>query len=239
MVDSDGNEATSRRIGKGGPEALSGAVSPPADAAAAPTDTAPAVQTASLEGTMSAGHGPSIAALSTALQRISTQLDALTGVVDARLSYDKAKEKAFERLYAELDSVKKNTALENIKPLLLDLILLYDRMEHAQRAAVDTEGTDGSTQVDMLKSFIDELLEVLSRREVRLMEVLASTFDCSQQRAIGAEEVTDPAQHEQIARVVRRGFHLGNSLLRPEDVIVRRLVKHPRTPAGGNGESKE
>jgi molecular chaperone GrpE len=171
--------------------------------------------------------------LSAAVQRISTQLKDLTDVFNARLLYDRAKEEAFERLYSDLDQLKKNAAQDNIKPLLLDLILLYDRMDHAHREAASTDGADGSIVIRIVKSFIDELLEVLYRRDVGLIEVLSPAFDPSQQRAIGVEIVEDPAQNQRVATIVRRGFWLGSRILRPEDVIVRRYVK-PTTAQPGD-----
>jgi molecular chaperone GrpE (heat shock protein) len=192
-----------------------------------PADPAPPDKPGPADRAIAAGS-PGVDLLSAAVQRISTQFEDLTGVVKARLSYDKVKEEAFERLYVELDELKKNAAIEHIKPLFLDLILLYDRMEHVHQEAA-AKADDGTIVLGTLKSFTDELLEVLSRRDVWLMEILSSTLDYNHQRAIGVEDVTDPAQHQQVAKVVRRGFRLGSRVLRPEEVIVRRFAEPPRS----------
>jgi len=152
---------------------------------------------------------------------LRSQLDDLTSMVRARLSYDQTKEQAFDRLYTELDALKRNAALDSIKPLLLDLILLYDRMEHARQLAADAQGI---ISTEILQSFIHELLEVLYRREVSLMEAGPSSFDCNHQKAIGVVDVTDPAEHQRIHKVVRRGFRLGERILRAEEVIVCRVL---------------
>lgn len=167
----------------------------------------------------------------------TSSLDArvlqLSELFQSRLAYDKAKEEAFDKLYAELDALKKNAALDYIKPLLLDLILLYDRMEHARRLAADAQGI---VSTEVLQSFIHELLEVLYRREVSLIEAGPSSFDYNHQKAIGVVDVTDPAEHQRIHKVVRRGFRLGERTLRPEEVIVCRV---PAPQLSGKPEKSE
>jgi molecular chaperone GrpE (heat shock protein) len=69
------------------------------------------------------------------------------------------------------------------------------------------------------------------------MEIFSSALDCNHQRAIGVEDVTDPSQHQHVAKVVRRGFWLGSRVLRPEEVIVRRFVEPPRSRAGADSAS--
>ena len=162
--------------------------------------------------------------VSSSIDLLRGQLDDLAGLVRSRLSYDQTKEQAFDRLYAELDALKKNAALDNIKPLLLDLILLYDRMEHARQLAADAQGI---LSTEILQSFIHELLEVLYRREVSLIEAGPSSFDYNQQKAIGVVDVTDPAEHQRVHKVVRRGFRLGERTLRAEEVIVCRVMPPP------------
>jgi molecular chaperone GrpE len=162
----------------------------------------------------------------TTVDVMKAQLEELVSLVKERLAYDQTKEQAFERLYTELDTLKRNAALEQTKPLLLDLILLYDRMEHARHEAAAVQGT---VSTEMLESFIHELLEVLYRREVSLVEASPSSFDCNQQKAIGVVDVADPAQHQRIHKVVRRGFRLAERTLRPEEVIVCRVLAPPPT----------
>ncbi len=163
--------------------------------------------------------------LTEAVQKISSQIEDLTIIVKARLTYDTAKEEAFERLYADLEQCKVEAAQENIKPLLLDLILLFDRMDNFHREVSATDRTDGLIKIGVVKSFVDELLELLYRRDVSLIEVTSPAFDPNHQRAIGVEITAEPEQHHLVASVVRRGFRLGNRALRPEEVIVRRFVE--------------
>ncbi len=170
------------------------------------------------------------------IERMGTQLEELVSTVRGRLSYDETKEQAFERLYAELDALKRNAAIDNIKPLLLDLILLYDRMEQSrEQAAAEQE----LVPVETLQSFIDELLEVLFRRDVGLIEPGSPSFDYNQQKAVGVVDATDPAEHQRVDRVVRRGFRLGDRILRAEEVIVRRLMPPPSGGPTNDGRDEQ
>lgn len=170
------------------------------------------------------GTTTALAGVSANIDLLRGQLDDLGGLIRSRLSYDQTKEQAFDRLYTELDALKRNAALDNIKPLLLDLILLYDRMEQARQLAADARGI---LSTEILQSFIHELLEVLYRRDASLIEVGPSSFDYNQQKAIGVADVTNPAEHQRIHKVVRRGFRLGERTLRPEEVIVCRVLAPP------------
>lgn len=171
--------------------------------------------------------------VSASVDLLRGQLDDLASLVRSRLSYDQTKEQAFDRLYTELDALKRNAALDSIKPLLLDLILLYDRMEHARQLAADAQGP---LSTEILQSFIHELLEVLYRREVSLIEAGPSSFDYNQQKAIGVVDVTDPAEHQRVHKVVRRGFRLGERTLRAEEVIVCRVLS---PPTGAKNDTNE
>lgn len=153
-------------------------------------------------------------------RRIHEELCQLRVLFSQRISYDGTKEKAFERLYQELAELKRNVAFENSRPLFLDLILLYDRMESLQEDTTISPAARRS-----LRSLTDELREVLSRQEINAVETTHAVFDPEQQQAVGAEQVDDPRESGKVVRVVRRGFCYRGRLLRAEEVIVARYAK--------------
>jgi molecular chaperone GrpE (heat shock protein) len=155
------------------------------------------------------------------VEALANQVSGIEHAVQERLRYDKTKEEAFERLYGELDQVKRNTAFEAIRPLYMDLILLYDRIDNARRDLRERSGADVS---QFLGSIAEELLEVLYRREVEVMDGSPTLFDPTLQRAIGSEPTPVEAEHNQVCRIVRRGFRHGGRVLRPEEVVVKRHV---------------
>jgi len=155
------------------------------------------------------------------MSQIAAEVHILNRTIETRISYDEAKEKAFDRLYAELDELKKNSALEYLRPLYMDLILLFDRIENLRQDAVLS--ADAPIVSDLLKSLNDELLEILYRREVEPMNNALSTFDPSLQLALSIEPTATDSEHNQVARVVRRGFKYKDRILRPEEVIVKKF----------------
>lgn len=88
-------------------------------------------------------------------------------------------EKAFERLYAELDSFRREA--QHLKPLYVDLILLHHRVEHILATQTDP------SIVNLLGTIRDELLQVLYRPDVVPISNGTATIDSSIQQALGTK----------------------------------------------------
>ena len=129
-------------------------------------------------------------------------------------------QQAFDALYEELKLYRENFLEEAEKPLLLDRLLCYVSMNWF-RSAMDKEEHSDSVVSDSFQYLMDEFLEILYRRDVVPMEA-NSTFDRSRQRALKVQKTTDPNSHEQVARVLKRGFLRGDKILRLEDVEIYR-----------------
>ena len=71
-----------------------------------------------------------------------------------KITTDEVKEKAFEELYSQLDSYKRNFVDSAMKPFVQDLLLFYDRItsdiEHCKVS-------DNASQSDSMLTFKDEL----------------------------------------------------------------------------------
>ena len=158
------------------------------------------------------------------LTEISAELSALNSTVENRLQYDKLKEEAFERLYAELEELKRDAAFQNVRPLYSDLILFFDRIE-STRLELAQSTPEASSLSHLLETLSDELLEILLRREVEAIQTTLSSFDPTVQRAIGTEPVSIEADNNQVARVVRKGFKYRDRILRAEEVIVKKYCE--------------
>ena len=162
-----------------------------------------------------------------ALDRIAADVDAIKGSIAAGMSYDKAKEEAFDRLYRELDELRSDREFDRLRPLYLDLILLFDRLDHSLAPAPADDVT--SPRDAVISSLRDELLEVLYRREIELIEPSPAIFDPVWQRAIDARITDLPDLHNSVASVVRQGFRYRGRLLRAEEVIVNKHMPGVRT----------
>jgi len=163
------------------------------------------------------------------LATLREDVAALRELVEKRLSRDKVKEEAFDRLYEELDRVKRHAALLDNKPLYIDLILLYDRMDAASDLA-----TGESAQ--LVFSLREELKEILLRRDLHPISTGDDSFDPRLQRAVSTEVAVSPEEDGKVIRIIREGFSCGELVIRPQEVVVARFQpstpkEHPRGPS--------
>jgi len=151
------------------------------------------------------------------LRSLMENICQLRLLFEQRLLYDKSKEEAFGRLYEELTELKRNATFEKNKPLFLDLVFLYDRMEVIEQGLTESEQAR-----DALESLKSELVEVLNRHEVYQIESKPTEFDPKWQNAVQAEKVDCREDGARVIRVLRRGFRYRERLLRSEEVVVGR-----------------
>ena len=125
------------------------------------------------------------------------------------------------RKTAEFDNYRKRTDRERLQlsdavaaDLLQELLPLVDDMERALRA----EGSDDGIRkgVELIHK---QLLEILRKRGVRPIEALGADFDPHYHMAVAHEPANDRREGEVIEEF-RRGYMLGDRLLRPAMVKV-------------------
>jgi molecular chaperone GrpE (heat shock protein) len=156
------------------------------------------------------------------LDHLESGLDSLGDIFEQRLTYDKEKEKAFDLLYTELQALKENSAFDSVKSLYLDLILLLDRVENIKESITDDKIENRSDSIkNILTSVSEEVLEILLRQQIEVIQTVSGTpFNPSCQKAIQTQETDVESENNKVFSIVRRGFHYGNRILRPEEVIV-------------------
>jgi molecular chaperone GrpE len=153
------------------------------------------------------------------LINIASSVMELRQIIEERLSYDSTKEEAFDKLYVEVDEARQERTFQQVRPLLIDLLLLFDRIESC-RKDMNKHMPNHSDFDVLLKTISDELLEILYRREVEMIVSQSSSFDRSFQQVVGMQPVTSLAEHNQVIRVIRHGFRYRNRILRPEEIIL-------------------
>jgi molecular chaperone GrpE len=161
--------------------------------------------------------------LLTLSNHLNLEVSKISQIFKDRLSYDATKEEAFERLYRELEALKKNEAFERNRPLFTDLILLFDRIENYRQ--VNPENLSNNASV--LSSISDELLEILFRQGISVIASSAK-FDPTTQRALKLNITNQEDKNNYVSQVVRKGFRYFDNILRPEEVIVNKYtVQNP------------
>jgi molecular chaperone GrpE (heat shock protein) len=145
----------------------------------------------------------------------------------------------FEALHAELKSYKDAFMLESVlKPVIRDLITLYDDMTEIRRQTVASLNVQqGRAEVSGGELFLMEsvqtmgsnvehnvhfILEVLERLEVTLIPENHGKLDKRIQRAVAVESAENAEQDQQVVKIVKRGFHCRDRVVRPEEVVIRK-----------------
>lgn len=157
------------------------------------------------------------AALDTSEESVNEELEQL------RRERDELKDRLL-RTAAEFDNYRKRTdreraaVTENITAgVLEELLPLVDDLERALRADASEEGIEAYRQgVELILKGIHELLQ---RRGVKPIEAVGAQFDPNMHQAVSYE----PAEGHRDGEIVeefRRGYTIGDRLLRPSMVRV-------------------
>ena len=76
-----------------------------------------------------------------------------------------------------------------------------------------------------------ELLEVLSRKDVRPFEEHPTSLDPRLHRTMKTLPTTELNQNNTVAQILRTGFFWGERVLRPEEVVIKKYAI-PELPKG-------
>jgi molecular chaperone GrpE len=128
------------------------------------------------------------------------------------------------RARAEFDNYRKRVDRERLElietasaDLLHDLLPIVDDLERALAAPADAEAAEPYRRgVELIHR---QLLELLRQRGARPVEALGATFDPHLHQAV-AHEPAPGRRDGEIIEEYRRGYTLGNRLLRPSMVKV-------------------
>lgn len=136
------------------------------------------------------------------------------------------------RKTAEFDNFRKRTERERsefarraAEDLLLDLLPLVDDLERALDVAAETP--DGESYRKGVELIHRQLLELLRKRHVTPIETVGEPFDPNLHEAV-TQEPSDDHPEGTVVKEFRRGYRLGDRLLRAAVVVVA---------AGGSGDA--
>ncbi|MGB0640372.1 MAG: nucleotide exchange factor GrpE [Myxococcota bacterium] len=153
-------------------------------------------------------------------ESIAAEVAELKETLARQADNDGVQQKAFDQLYEELRQYKEDFVFQNEKSLLLDLLLFYDSVNWFQQSLVKKEMSP-DVIADSFQYLIDELMELLYRRDVLPMDA-ADRFDRKVHKVIKTVPASTPEEDYDIHQVLKRGFTRGNRVLRAEEVVVKR-----------------
>lgn len=149
-------------------------------------------------------------------------INKLGDLFKEKLASDGVKEKAFEELYSQLESYKRNFVYAALKPFIHDMLLFYDRLStEIEHITVEQKG-----DCTKLISFRDELLEILYRNDITPVDRSSEgeKFNPEKSNAVDKFDTDDPSLDNTVKKVLRVVFKRGSSSIRPELVQVYKLV---------------
>jgi len=152
---------------------------------------------------------------------IHEKLDVLIAMFKEKIEYDEAKDKAFNKLYEELDMFKSDFVDRRMKEVYADLLLLYDNIK-SYISRDDVQAPENEVARECLEYVLEEVLEVLYRRGIERMACESDAFDPQCQRAVRMERANSPGEDGKVVKVMKDGFIKDDKVLRHQMVAVAR-----------------
>ncbi|GCE22966.1 nucleotide exchange factor GrpE [Dictyobacter kobayashii] len=158
------------------------------------------------------------------MQQLLKTMQGLKQDFETKVKYDESKERMIDTLHSELQSYREGLHFKILRPLFIDLISLYDDINHiTDNMQKEFPGLD-ATIIANIESFAESVEEMLSNNGVETFQVAEETFVSNKQRTLRAIPTTDASLDKHIARRLRKGFLYENRVLRPEMVETYRYV---------------
>lgn len=162
-----------------------------------------------------------MAAFTEQFRRVDEQLASIRNT-------ESVNQQLFDSLHAELLKYRDNFLHESLqKPFIHDLVYLYDHLNGlCEQLSSDAEEKGKRSRVsqwrDNLENAIHSLVEILHRFGVKEIEP-RERVDRAYHRVISYEPADFPEEDGTIVMRVKRGFVWRGKLIRPEEVIAKRL----------------
>lgn len=171
-------------------------------------------------------------------QEIETSVDEQEQEVDPwdalQLELAKWKDQAI-RNAAELDNFRKRMSREKLdavrygnQSLLEELLPVLDNFDMGMQAAAQEEGSMLFMGMQMVHKQIEEFLG--SQNVVEIKADAGGEFDPKIHEAL-SQDSSDTVDEGNILRVVRKGYQIGERLLRPSNVIISLGAQASETPS--------
>lgn len=144
----------------------------------------------------------------------------------SKLMYDDGKQRQLDTLHQELETYRRGFHFQVLRPVITDLITLYDDLEKVSARLAQQE--QAADVVRELAHVRDQIEEILRRNGIEHFTIPGAEFDARRQRVIAFVETTDQAQDKRIAEHLRPGFEYeGRIVTQPEQVSAYRFVAPP------------
>ncbi|WP_067452375.1 nucleotide exchange factor GrpE [Actinomadura macra] len=165
------------------------------------------------------------------IESILEELRGLRKSFDSKIRYDEVREGLVQSMSDELAQYRQEFHQTLLRPVLLDLVSLYDDLTQI----IDSADTPPAT-ASSLEFFRGSVEQILLRNGVERFTVEGDALDRARQRVLSTVDTPDPSLGRTIARRLRAGFSRDGKVLRPEWVSVYRQAAGAPARNGGAPE---
>lgn len=188
-----------------------------------------AVVSASTEArsTNGAGYAPTdlMEKVEQSVQLLVSEMQTLRHDFETKVKYDESKERQVDSLHRELQAYREGLHFKILRPVLIDLIGMHDDLgKLIERACAEASIEAVERMIANLESFQDTIEETLKRNGAEPFNIDGIAFVPNKQRALQTLDTLDPIQDRQVARRLRKGFEYDGKIVRPELVVIYRVI---------------
>lgn len=150
-------------------------------------------------------------------QNLSQKIAKIEEELIQKIKKDQNQKDAFEKLYEEMKQYKDNFLRTAARPIIADLLLLFDNIARIEKKMSSQK--EVSKDLQFLR---EELEEILYRQDVEMITDHSPHLDRQYQRAVQTMPTDDPKEDGRVSQVIREGFRWGEHLLRPQEVLLKK-----------------
>jgi molecular chaperone GrpE len=166
-----------------------------------------------------------IAFLRESLSSIEAIASVLQKDFETKIKYDESKERTINLLHQELQGHRNNLNFQHLRPLVMELVSLYDDMSKAViKYDVESQSTELKCFSTEISHFLQDIEDMLSRHGFEIYQTDSDIFDRTLQNAQKSIEINNPDLDKHIASRVRKGLRYDERVVRPEMVTVYKYV---------------
>lgn len=155
------------------------------------------------------------------IQELNEKMDVMNDTVSQKILNMDFEKNVADKLYKELQGYKDDLYFQLVKPLIMDLINMRERM---RRAVKHFSKETGEKKVEMLESYVEEIETILENNSIEIYETEKEECDykVKKQRIVKQIKTSDEKLHGKICNILTNGYIYTekNKIIFPEKVEV-------------------
>ena len=155
------------------------------------------------------------------IQDLNEKMDVMNDTVSQKILNMDFEKNIADKLHKELQGYKNDLYFQLIKPLIMDLINMRERM---RKAVKHFSKETGEKKVEMLESYVEEIETILENNNIEIYETKKEkdNYKIKKQRIVKQIKTSDEKLHGKICNILTNGYIYTekNKIIFPEKVEV-------------------